>query len=91
MTGQAVKPGFTPLLSGFKPIPERAPSKVLCFEAIVTDPQPRVQVFRLPDGSIGRGMVLNKPCTEAYCDHPLSVQIAVDRIVTWPSSWRVSS
>jgi hypothetical protein len=75
----------------FKPVPERAPSRVTCWEAIVLDSQPRVQSFRLPDGRIQRGMVLTLPCSEPECDHPLQVQIAVDRIVTWPSSWRVTT
>lgn len=74
----------------FKPVPERAPSAVLCWEAIVLDDQPRVASFRLPDGTIQRGMVLTRPCTTAGCDHPLQVQVAVDRIVTWPTSWRVA-
>jgi hypothetical protein len=74
----------------FKPPIQRPPSRVLCWEAIALDPQPRVQAFRLPDGTVQRGMVLTRPCTTADCDHPLQVQVAVDRIVTWPSSWRVT-
>lgn len=81
------------LLDGFLPVQERslaAPGQ-LCWEAIVLDDQPRVQSFKLPDNSVARGMVLTRPCSDPDCDHPLRVQIAVDRIVTWPSSWRVSA
>lgn len=78
------------LLDNFTPIPERPVSRVTCWEAIVLDDQPRVASFRLPDGSVERGMVLTRPCSDPACDHPLRVQVAVDRIVTWPTSWRVA-
>lgn len=49
------------------------------------------QAFRLPDGTVVRGLVINRPCTEPTCDHPLTVRLPGNRIVTWPCSWRVSA
>jgi hypothetical protein len=72
----------------FKPPIQRPPSRVLCWEAIALDPQPRVQAFRLPDGTVQRGMVLTRPCTTADCDQGLMSERVGNQLT---GSYRVSS